>query len=83
MQMTTEILEFICEEMLDDSSIVIEEGTSLFRSKTLDSLNMTMLIVFLETEYKIKINMLDIVYENFDTVNDMVAFVNRKKAARV
>ncbi len=76
------ILEFIREELLDDDDVEIDESTSLFRDKLLDSMNLTALIVFLEQTFSIKIKAMDIVYENLDTVAHMLAFIERKRAAQ-
>jgi acyl carrier protein len=73
------ILEFIRDEAdLDDDEVGPE--TSLFRDQLLDSMNLTALIAFLEETFAIKVKPMDIVYENLDTVNHMLAYVGRKKA---
>jgi acyl carrier protein len=74
------ILEFIRDEAdLDDDEVTVE--TSLFRDQLLDSMNLTALIAFLEETFSIKVRPMDIVYENLDTVNHMLAYVAAKKAA--
>jgi len=74
------ILEFIREEAdLEDEEV--SPDTSLFRDQLLDSMNLTALIAFLEEEFAIKVRPMDIVYENLDTVNHMLAYIARKKAA--
>ena len=74
------ILEFIREELLEGDE-EIDADTSLFRSQLLDSLNLTGLIVILEETYGIRIGAMDISYDNLDTVNLMVDFVEKKRAA--
>jgi acyl carrier protein len=74
------ILEFIRDEAdLDDGEVGLD--TSLFRDQLLDSMNLTSLIVFLEETFSIKVKPMDIVYENLDTVNHMLAYIARKQAA--
>jgi acyl carrier protein len=76
------ILDFLrdeVEELPDD--VELDENTSLFREQLLDSMNLTGLITFLEETFDIKIGALDIVFENLDTVSNMVAFIARKRAA--
>jgi acyl carrier protein len=76
------ILDFLrdeVEELPDD--VELDASTSLFREQLLDSMNLTSLITFLEETFEIKIGALDIVFENLDTVSDMVAFIARKRAA--
>ena len=43
-------------------------------------MNLTALIVFLEETFSIKVKPMDIVFENLDTVNHMLAYIARKKA---
>jgi len=73
------ILEFIREEAdLDDEEVTAD--TSLFRDQLLDSMNLTALIAFLEETFSIRVKPMDIVFENLDTVNHMLAYIARKKA---
>ena len=73
------ILDFIREEAdLDDDEVTVT--TSLFRDQLLDSMNLTALISFLEEEFSIKVKPMEIVYENLDTVNHMLAYIAKKKA---
>jgi acyl carrier protein len=76
------ILDFLrneVEELPDD--VELDENTSLFREQLLDSMNLTSLITFLEETFSIKIGAIDIVFENLDSVTNMVAFIARKRAA--
>jgi acyl carrier protein len=76
------ILEFIRDEAVDlPPGSQIDADTSLFRDQLLDSMSLTNLITFLEDEFGIKVGAMDIVFENLDTVNHMLAFIERKKAA--
>jgi acyl carrier protein len=76
-----QILEFLHEEADLDEGEAIGLDTSLFRDQLLDSMNLTSLIVFLEETFAIKVKPMDIVYENLDTVNHMLAYIERKQAA--
>jgi acyl carrier protein len=72
------ILEFIREEAdLEDDEV--DESTSLFRDQLLDSMNLTALITFLEETFIIKVKPMDVVFENLDTVNHMLAYIERKR----
>jgi len=76
------ILEFLEDEIEDlpeDSELNAQ--TSLFREQLLDSMNLTGLITFLEETFEIRIGAMDIVFENLDTVDNMIAFIARKRAA--
>ena len=76
------ILAFIRDEA-DLEEDEASADTSLFRDQLLDSMNLTALIVFLEETFSIKVKPMDIVFENLDTVNHMLAYVARKKAGDV
>lgn len=78
------ILEFIRDEAVDaPSGVTIDADTSLFKDQLLDSMSLTSLITFLEDEFDIKVGAMDVVFENLDTVNHMLAFIERKRAAAV
>jgi len=74
------ILEFIRDDLLEEE-MEIDADTSLFRDQLLDSMNLTNLIMFLEETFGIRIGAIDIAFENLDTVNHMIAFIAKKKAA--
>ena len=77
------ILEFIRDEAVDlPSGVSIDADTSLFKDQLLDSMSLTNLITFLEDEFGIRIGAMDVVFENLDTVNHMLAFVERKRVSR-
>jgi len=74
------ILEFIREEAdLDEDEVTAD--TSLFRDQLLDSMNLTALIAFLEETFSIRVKPMDIVFENLDTANHMLAYIARKRAS--
>ena len=74
------IIEYIKDELLDDDEIEINENTSLFRDKVLDSMSLVELISFLEENYEIKVLPMEIIFENLDTVSNMIQFMERKNA---
>ena len=74
------IIEYIKDELLDDDEIEINENTSLFRDKVLDSMSLVGLISFLEENYEIKVLPMEIIFENLDTVSNMIQFMERKNA---
>jgi|MTBAKSStandDraft_1061840.scaffolds.fasta_scaffold141983_2 acyl carrier protein len=71
------LIEFIHEELLDGETI--DAGTSLFRSQLLDSLALTNLILFIEESFGIRVGAMDISYDNLDSVDQMIAFIDRKR----
>ena len=76
------ILEFIRDEAVDlPRGVTIDADTSLFKDQLLDSMSLTNLMTFLEDEFAIRIGAMDVVFENLDTVNHMLAFIARKREA--
>jgi len=72
-----EIITFINDELLDEPED-IGIDTSLFEDRILDSLNLVMLIGFLEEKYAIKIKTSEVSIENLDSVSKMISFINKK-----
>lgn len=54
----------------------------LIGSGVVDSLFMTLLITHIEDSYKIEFELQDIVPQNFRTIGDLSALVNRKLAVK-
>lgn len=73
------ITSYIQEEMLDDSEVKLTEDTSLFQDRILDSLNLVSLIAFLEKSFNIKVKTSEVTIENFDSVSNMIKFLQKKK----
>lgn len=75
----TALIEFIAEDLLDDEETITAD-TSLFKSGLLDSINLSELIVFVEEEFGVRVNAIDVVYDNFDSVGRIAQLVARLKA---
>jgi acyl carrier protein len=60
----------------------LKNDTPLRTSGILDSLATLGLVSFLEEQYKIEIEAHETDIENFDRIEDIEAFVERKRAAR-
>jgi methoxymalonate biosynthesis acyl carrier protein len=73
------VIEFIRDELLDDD-IEINEDTSLFKSKVLDSMSLVGLIAFLEESYHIRVRPMEIVFDNLDTVTSILGYIERKRS---
>lgn len=56
----------------------LQEGDSLIEKGVLDSLSILTVVAFLEKEFKIKIDDLDLLPENFETINNIDCFVTTK-----
>jgi acyl carrier protein len=59
----------------------LHDDASLDRSRIVDSVRALELLLFVEEQFGITVENEDAVPENLDTVNNIVAFVERKRAA--
>jgi acyl carrier protein len=75
------IMNYIVDELIEDESFTLTENTSLFKIRTLDSLNLVSLISFLEKTFDLKITSSEVIFENMDTVANICAFIKKKKTS--
>ncbi len=81
-EMKKMILDYVTREYLEeDDDRVINETTPLISGGIVDSFSMVSLKRFLEKKYNIKIPDADASPEAFDSVDNIVALVNRFKKA--
>lgn len=72
------ILGFLEEDLGVDVSTVVTD-TPLFSSGILDSFSLVNLMMFLENEGSFRIKSMDVNLENLDSIDRIIAFVNRSK----
>ena len=79
MNIEQQLREYILENFLftDDQSI-LNNGDSFLVKGILDSTGILEVIYFLEDEFGIKIEDEEMIPENLDSINNLVAFVNKK-----
>ena len=77
MKLTQEIKNYIIEASLSDAKKV-KENTLIFDTGLLDSMGLLFLLEFLEENYQVKANDDDINPENFESINSIVGFIERK-----
>lgn len=75
-QLAEKILEFLRDE-IDDEDVALDSQTALFSDGLIDSFAMAGLIEFLEEETARTIAQSDVVLENFDSVERIVAFLSQ------
>jgi acyl carrier protein len=82
MSLEQKVRSYILESFLftDDQS-VLDNADSLMGKGIIDSTGTLELISFLEEQFGIKVEDEDMVPENLDSVNQILAFLQRKKAA--
>jgi len=71
-QITNEI------ELLAKSKIKDDDEIIFGKEKLLDSLNVLHILLFIEMNYNIKINTLELTIDNFNTVNKIVKYIESK-----
>jgi len=72
------ILDFVHEALLPEPQ-PLNPHTSLFSAGIVDSMALVELIDFLERTFHIKVQPIDIVSENFDTIKKITSLVSRKQ----
>lgn len=79
-EIKSEIKAYIIENFLfGDTETVIEDDDSFMESGILDSTGILELITFIEERYDIKLDDEELLPENLDSLNNLEAFINRKK----
>lgn len=71
----------IAAEFMDGRTSELEDETRLVEEEIIDSLGIFLLLGFIKENLGVEIDPEDVTLENFATVNDIVALVERKKGA--
>lgn len=79
MKINQQLKKFVLEN-LTDGKVNIDDDSSLFRDKILDSLSLVSLITYLEKTFSFKISPSEISMENLDSINKISSFVSKKKS---
>lgn len=74
-----QIIGYIRDELRVDVSSV-DDKTPLFSSGIIDSFSLVSLITFLEETGDFRVNPMDVNLDNMDTIECIVAYVERAKA---
>ncbi len=69
------IREFIYTDLLEGSSIEIQNDTSLLDSNLLDSTAFLNLVLFIEEKFKFSVADSDLTRSNFETIDAMCAYI--------
>ncbi|HPN36282.1 MAG TPA: phosphopantetheine-binding protein [bacterium] len=76
----TELTEYILREIaVEHGKESLESDENLLSQGLIDSMGILKLVSFIESNFGIKVDNEDIVPENFETLNDMSRFVEKKK----
>lgn len=79
-QETKDALKSYIRQELVTGDQAVEGNTSLFSSRTISSRNLMHLVDFVEKNFGIKVKPMDLVLENFDSVEKIAAYIDRKKS---
>lgn len=79
MEIREQVRTFILSTFLDGAeATALKDGVSLERAHIVDSARALELILFLEETYAFEVDNDDATPENFDSVDNIVAYVERK-----
>ena len=82
-QLEQVINDFISRELVQDSSLLpLGNATSLLETGILDSLSLLRLVVFVQQQFRVTVDDVDLVPEHFDSVNDICAYLRAREGAR-
>ncbi len=70
---------FIISNFYVSDPASLDDGASLLDAGIVDSTGVLEIITFIETEFGVSVEDAEMVPENLDAVNNLVAFVTRKK----
>jgi acyl carrier protein len=83
MAVRDQVRRFILTNYLfTDDDKKLDDSTSLMQDGTMDSTGILELIMFLEENFGIKVADEEMIPANLDSVQNVVAFVDRKQAVR-
>lgn len=83
MTIAAKLREFVRTNFIFGSDAAIADGDSLLDAGIIDSTGVMELVSFLEEAFGIEVDDQDLVPENLDSVNALVAFVSRKLEPQV
>ncbi len=82
MELRAKIKDYIIENFLfGDAEPLQDDAMSLLDNGIIDSTGVMELVAFLEGDFELTIEDEELVPENLDSVDNLVGFVTRKKAA--
>ncbi len=81
MTIETQIQDYIARNLLfSDNGFPYADDVSFLEEGVVDSVGVMELVAFVEEEFGLKIDDMDVTPDNFDSVNKLAAFIRRKAA---
>jgi acyl carrier protein len=78
MNIEEKIREFIVKNLYYAESATLGDDASFLAEGVIDSMGAMELVAFVESEFKIKVEMSEVVVKNFDSISKLADFVRRK-----
>ena len=72
-----ELLRYLATHFVG-KGVALGAGTSLFEERLLDSVRLIELIDYVEKTYSVRVSPMEIVLENFDSVDKITDYLGRK-----
>jgi len=79
-ELKEKIKTFIVENFMFGDADGLKDDSSFLEEGVIDSTGVLELVNFLEEDFSIDVDDEDLIPENLDTINNVVAYVERKKA---
>jgi acyl carrier protein len=79
MDVKNEIRNYLYNERLKNEFDALEDDDSLLERGIIDSVRMLDLMGFLEENFRVKVNDEDLYPENFDSLNAIAAYIQRRQ----
>jgi acyl carrier protein len=76
------IRQFLAESLPGERPSNLHDDTPLRTSGKMDSMGVLRLVSFIEEAFGIEVEAYEVSVENFDRIEDIAAYVERKRAAR-
>ena len=78
MNIEEKIREFIVKNLYYAEGPTLTDEASFLAEGVIDSMGSMELVAFVESEFKIKVDMSEVVVKNFDSISKLASFVRRK-----
>src|SRR5215813_3523021 len=78
MNIEDKIREFIIKNLYYAEGATLSDDASFLAEGVIDSMGSMELVAFVESEFKIKVEMSEVIVKNFDSIRKMAAFVRGK-----
>lgn len=81
MNVSQALQDFIIQDiMVGDGTVSLSPDESLIESGIIDSLGILRLVAFIEENFSVVLDDIDVVPENFETINAMILLVQSKRS---